>query len=267
MSLTDEQKAIAKVQAQGCRRWMSLIILAPVLLCAILTILAPNIREYLVKREANEQCQQLAPQSEPVSNSTVFEDDTFVGSTVISADNLEQMVRLGETTFDTTIPSRDYSSAVLHPNGDTVIYVSYRSGEATNFFICDGDNALGAFSADENAGDLVFNRDGSLFAVGDAESVRVFDGVNIEPHETINIRDIEEASYVDSLAFHPTEPLLFFTVENALFVYDTETFSQLLQRQFSGTSNKEIGFSADGRLVYLVDSGDNAEASVWGIGE
>ena len=269
MSLSDEQRAIAKVQAQGCRRWMSLIILAPVLLCAILTILAPNVREYLVKREANEQCQVLATQSEPVSNSTIFEDDTFVGNTVISADNIEQLALLGETTFEATISSRDYIPKIVHPSGDFMIYALYRPSAATNFFICDSNNALGAFSADETAREVVFNNNGNLFAVSDGRTgrVMVFDARNIEGLETVNIRGTQDYRQIDSLAFHPTEPLLFFTSENELYVYNTDTFIQLLHLPIAETNGKEIGFNADGSLFYLAGTGENPRASVWGNGE
>ncbi len=269
MSLSDEQRAIAKVQAQGCRRWMSLIILAPVLLCAILTILAPNVREYLVKREANEQCQLLATQSEPVSNSTIFEDDTFIGNTVIAADNLEQLALLGETTFEASIPSRDTISAIAHPQSDYVIYVAYRPSATTNFFICDSNNALGAFSAGETAGDLVFNPDGTLFAVGEGRNgqVMVFDARNITGLETVNILGTQDYRQIDSLAFHPTEPLLFFTSENELYVYNTDTFIQLLRLPIAETNGKEIGFNVDGSLLYLAGIEENPRASVWGIDE
>jgi len=265
MSLSDEQRAIAKVQAQGCRRWMSLIILAPVLLCAILTIIAPNVREYLVKREANEQCQVLATQSEPFSNTTIFEDDTFVGNTVISADNLEQMLLLGETTFEGTIPSREVANAIQHPNSNYTIYVRHNT-LSTDFFICANDKALGAFSAPEMVGDLVFNHDGSLFAVGDWR-LGVFDGVSIERLETINIADLQENPFIESLVFHPTEPLLFFTSENELFAYHTQTFNQLLRLPISETSQHEIGFNVDGSLFYLAETGENPQVTVWGIGE
>lgn len=269
MTLTDEQKAIAKIQAQGCRRWMSLIILAPVLICVILTILAPSISDMLAKREANQQCQNLPSQTTLVTNSTLYTDDTFTSQTVISADNLEALSLLGETVLDTAIASRDRSTAIAHPSNDYTIYTVFIPDDTMNFFICDSDTALGAFSADGSAGDVVFNTDGSLFAVADGDNSRVlvFDGVDIARRETLTLDDSSDNQTVDSIAFHPTEPLLFFTADNELFVYETVNFRQLLRLPISETNQHEIGFNAEATLFYLIRTGDTAQARVWAIGE
>lgn len=268
MTLTDEQKAIAKVQAQGCRRWMSWIILAPVLLCAILTLIAPSVQDSLVKREANQQCQSLPTLSEPVANSTIY-DDSVVGTSLISVDNFQQISLIDTITLESAIPSRSHISAIAHPNGDYVIYVAYRPSEATNIFICEGGEALGAFSADESAGDVVFNQAGTLFALSDGlnERVVVFDGVNIERLESISIAGVDQIRHIHSIAFHPTEPLLFFTSDDELFVFETETFSRVLQRQFSATSQQEIGFNAEGTILYISQAEDDTQADAWGIAE
>lgn len=269
MTLTDEQKAIAKIQAQGCRRWMSLIILAPVLGCVILTLLGPSISDMLVRREAKQQCLDLPSQTTLVTHSTLYTDDAFTSEIVISADNLEQLSLLGETVLDTTIASHNNSTAIAHPSNEYNIYRAFRADDTMNFFICDSNTALGAFSADGSARELVFNTDGSLFAVADGDNSRVlvFDGVEIARQETLTIDDSAENQIVDSIAFHPTEPLLFFTSENDLFVYETINFRQLLRLPISETSQHEIGFNAEATKFYLISTGDVAQASVWIIGE
>ena len=269
MTLTDEQRAIAKVQAQGCRRWMSLIILAPVLGCAILTLIAPNISDMLVKREANQQCQNLPSQTTLVTNNTLYIDNVFTSETVISADNLEALRLLGETVLDTVIASRDGTPLVAHPSNDYSIYRVFYPDNRMIFFVCEEDVALGAFSANGTAGDVVFNADGSLFAIADGSNsqVMVFDGVEIARLETLTLDDSTENQLVDSIAFHPTEPLLFFTSADELFVYETINFRQLLRLPISETSQHEIGFNAEGTLFYLLSIGDTAQARIWAVGE
>lgn len=269
MSEQEKTQAIAKMQAQGCRRWMSLLIIAPVLLCAVLTLIAPTIRNNLARNQAGERCAFLVDTVGSVSNNTTFEIVDFSGEALITANNLEQMVLFeGEVPLETEIASRDYIPAVIHPEGDYVIYAEYRPSYATNFYICDtAGEELGAFTGDETARDIVFNNDGSLFAVSDGRygRIKLYDGEDIRPLETLNVRGNQQYRQIDSIAFHPIEPLLFFTSADELFVYELDNYTQISRVPIFETNAHEIGFNADGTLFFMSPAGDNAPSYIWGV--
>ena len=270
MSEQEKQAAIAKVEAQGCRRWMTLIILAPIFILIILTLLGPIITENLARQQANEQCETLVDTVEAVPNSTTFELDNFSGEAVITADNLADMVLFeGEVDLGVSIASRDTVPAVNHPDADYAIYSDYQSGEGLNYYICDNTGeAAGAFTAGANAGDLIFNADASLFALTIAPGkIRLFDGVDIRELETITVRDNQEFRQIDSIAFHPTEALLFFTSEDELFIYELENYSELLRLPMFETNNREIGFNTDGTLFFMSETGEEALSYIWSVRE
>lgn len=271
MSEQEKQVAIAKVKAQGCRRWMTLIILAPIIILVILTLIGPIISDNLARKEANEKCATLVNTVETVSNSTTFELVDFSGESIITANNLAQMVLFeGEVPLGIEIARHDYISAVNHPDNDYLIYAFYRPSYATNFYICDNNGeALGAFTGDETARDVVFNSDGSLFAVSDGRMGRImlFDGVEIRELETINVRANQDYRQIDSIAFHPTENLLFFTSENELFVYELENYSQVFRVPIFETIRQEIGFNSDGTLFFMSATGEDALSYIWGVRE
>lgn len=269
MSEQEKQAAIAKMKAQGCRRWMTLLIITPVFICAALTLIAPTIRNNLARQEANEQCATLVNTVEPVSNNTTFEIVDFSGEALITTDNLAQMVLFeGDVSLGLEIADRDTISAVNHPDGDYFVYAAYQPSYATNFYICDNSGeASGAFTADETARNVVFNSDGSLFAVSDGRLGRImlFDGVDIRELETINVRGNQEFRGIDSIAFHPTKPLLFFTSEDELFVYELDNYREVFRIPMFETNNREIGFNADGTLFFMSTVGEDALSYIWGV--
>lgn len=269
MSEQEKQAAIAKVKAQGCRRWMTLIIIAPVFLCVALTLIGPMIRDNLARQEANEECASLVNTVEAVSNSTTFDIESFSGEATITADNLAQMVLFeGEVSLGLAIANRDYIQAISHPENDYFVYAAYEPSYATNFYICDmTGEALGAFTGDETARDLVFNSDGSLFAVSDGGYglIMLFDGLEIERETTINVRGNQEFRQIDSLAFHPTEQLLFFTSEDELFVYELENYSEVFRIPVFETIRQEIGFNSDGTLFFMSSTGEDSLSYIWGV--
>lgn len=268
MSEQEKQAAIAKLQAQGCRRWMTLLIIAPVFICAILTLIAPMIQNNLARREANELCQSLPQQFEAVHQDTIWQIDGFTGEALITVDTIGQMVLFGETTLETPVTRRDNFPAILHPDGNYSIYAEYRPSYSTRFFICDNNEALGAFTADETAGDMAFNPDGTVFAISEGRQgqIRIFDAVAIEEIRKIDIHGTASGyRHIDSLAFHPTEPLLFFTSEDELFVYETANFTELLWQPIFETQAHEIGFNADGSLFFMSSHLTDATTYVWGV--
>ena len=270
MSEQEKQAAIAKVKAQGCRRWMTLLIITPVFICAVLTLLSPTIRNYLARQEANEECASLINTVEPVSNSTIFEIDGLSGEAIITADNLADMVLFsGEEELSASIASRGYP-AIVHPEGDYVIYAQYHASASTGFFICDyTGKALGAFTADETARDVIFNSDGSLFAVSNGRigEVMIFDAVNLRGIKSIDIRGNQDYRQIDSIAFHPVENLLFFTSEDELFVYELENYRELLRLPIFETHGHEIGFNNAGSLFFMSSTGNDALSYIWGVRE
>lgn len=271
MSEQEKQAAIAKVEVQGCRRWVTLIILAPIFILIILTLLGPIISDNLARQEANAECATLIDTVEAVPNSTTFEIANFSGEAVITADNLAQMVLFeGEVPLGIEIARRDYISAVNHPDNDYFIYAAYKPSYATNFYICDNNGeALGAFTGDETTREVIFNSDGSLFAVSDGRlgRIRLFDGVAIRQLETISIRGNQEHRQINSIAFHPTEHLIFFISENELFAYELENYSEVFRVPIFETNNREIGFNTDGTLFFMSATGDDAISYIWGVRE
>ncbi|MEL6524369.1 MAG: hypothetical protein AAFQ07_01545 [Chloroflexota bacterium] len=270
----------APVNMDGCAPWIAGIILAPAIFCILFALFGPTIRQNLAQTEANARCNNLPTNYDAVENVTIFtardSAEAITSDTVITAENAEQLslnTRI-PTAEITPVRDRGFVEAVAHPQGEYAVYGIYQPLLATRFFICEDDgDARGAFTADETTGNVAFNPDGSLFAVGDGEFGRVvvFDGVEVERLHVVDIRFENEARLIDSVAFHPTEPLLFFASESALFVYTTGTtpdaFTQVARIDSLTTANREIGFNPDGTVVYLADPETGGQTQVLTINE
>mgnify|MGYP001071854680 CR=1 FL=1 len=275
MSEQEKMRAVAKVKTKIYRRLLTAMIVAPVFICAALTILAPTFRDNLAQREVAEFCGTQIPMLDTIQPYTIpiVETDDASSDIAITADNIAQLRQVGETIVD--IPSaqlRGYEGKMMHPNGDYIIFAEYTPSESTNFFICGIDEtALGAFSADESAGDVIFNADGSLFAVTERSNAQImlFDANAIARAGTITVDEREENSQLYSITFHPTEPLLFFTVDGDLIVYNTDTMMQIYRATISESlAQAQISFNADGTLLLMINTLTNIPtASIWGIGD
>ncbi|MEO1287081.1 MAG: WD40 repeat domain-containing protein [Chloroflexota bacterium] len=267
MSEQDRQQAIAKLEAQRYRKWLSWLILAPVLLCAGLAIGGPSINNMLARQESNRVCAERIA-SEALQATPEFLVDSEDTGVVITASNVAQLINLGDTVLDNpSIAFRPHRTNLAHPQGNYTIFVDAQGDSPTRFFICEEDGtALGAFTADETA-DVWFQPNGAQFFVVEAgfERILVFDAVDIERAGTIALGDGRD---IESLVFHPTQALLFITADETLFVYNTDDLTQIHSVSVGEISDRELAISSDGSRLFIVQATTNVpHAVVFGIAD
>ncbi|MGJ3240312.1 MAG: hypothetical protein ACFE0Q_16515 [Anaerolineae bacterium] len=256
MSEQEREIAIARLKARGCRRWVTLILIAPVFLCAALTLLAPTIRDYLARSEANRQCQTMTTTQVAGFSAPPIRTDNH-NDTPIRAEALEQL-RLLDTSYP--FPDERPSAPFAHPEGHYALYPA----NARQWFVCTPDGeALGSIATQSDAHAIRFHPDGTLFALSDegAGGVVLFDGVVIERLHTLAVGEDEP---IIALAFHPLQDWVLIATDQQLRTYDTVNGRLLAETPFTLDIDAELRFTADG--TGLIISEPNTELSaLWGV--
>lgn len=270
MSEQEKLKAVAKVKAKIYRRLLTALVVAPVFICGALAILAPTIRMNLAQREAGEFCGTQIPQLDndtPLYTISITDVEDSYSDIVITNDNISQLTQLDNAIIaPNDLPSASrFQPALMHPNGDFVIFADQRES-STIFFICGMDKeALGAFSVDAIAGQIDFNADASLFTVTERQNgtLTLFDA------ETITQLEVLTYDAIHSVTFHPSEPLVVFTADGDLIVYNTDTMTQIYQETLTNTFvQAQLSFNVDGTSLFIINTLTGAPtATVWGIAE
>lgn len=269
MSEQERQAAIAKLEAQRYRKWLSWLILAPVLLCVGLAFGAPTITTYLARQEANTICTERVASSETIQSNPAFIVNSESTGTVITWDNIAQLTPIGDDIVEDPLiaAERVITTAIANPNADYIIYVESKLDERTRLFACDNEgNAVSAFSADETISTILFNPDSTLFIIAESTvpQVQVFNADAIDRLTTLTLSD---ESPIESVAFHPTQPLLVISTTSTLYIYNTDDFTKVQRiAHDDNPQSHEISFNADGSKLFVIQSTTNVpHAIVWGI--
>lgn len=161
---------------------------------------------------------------------------------------------------------------VRHPDGKTVIHITYGASSPSYIRICDtttGDMRL-EFESDEGMNNLVFSPDGTMFAINEGQGkITFYNATTYEEMTSFDVREGRRWAATNQLAFNRDGTVLVFamndyqTGDHSIRLWDVHAHKQLAILPGHTSTLFDLIFNEDSTL--LASSSADGTIRLWGI--
>jgi WD40 repeat protein len=165
-----------------------------------------------------------------------------------------------------------YDLSAISPNQRQILLIEPGASEPSNIYLCGARDGglVHFFQADETTNAGQFDPHEQIFAINEGRgTIQILDANNWNYLATFDVRDGKEWRNTNELAFHPTNSLLAFAMDDyvsndySIRVWDIDKREQIATLKGYNSSVLGLAFSADGTI--LAASGADGVIRLWGV--